>query len=224
MSQKAPVRNAARTALAEAIEHRRFAESELRAAEDARSAASRRHYEATEKLEAHRAAVTEEASGDNLARSFIEANFAGKECDVATLARAGDNCEVELQNQIDVWRKTKEACAKVVGDCEKELQSATYRVEAVARTVVSGAFRSAASEEAQRLIVRLEELRAEIISIDLCDDGLSRTEAQKSAVLTMRCMHLENDGSAIIRDRWQAFFETLKENADEPFPLIDMGN
>jgi hypothetical protein len=59
MTAKAPQRSQARAALAEAIERKLFAERELASARDARSAASRRHYEATEKLEAHRRAVAQ---------------------------------------------------------------------------------------------------------------------------------------------------------------------
>jgi hypothetical protein len=68
-------------------------------------------------------------------------------------------------------------------------------------------------------LARLEELRAELISIDLNCDGLSRSEAQKGAVLSTRCMRLENDGSPETRRRWQSFFERLMENPDEPFPF-----
>lgn len=208
--------------LAEAIEHKRTAERELSAAQDARSVASRREYEARERLDAHRAAVADASASNELAERFIEANAAGDDCDVLTLTRAGVDREAELRNEIDVWSKTREACAKVVADREKDLQSAGYRVDGAARTVISEAFRPEAFAEAQRCLARLEELRAEIIAIDLNNDSLSRSEAQKSAVLTMRCMRLENDGSAVVRRQWEAFVQRLKANADEPFPFIKL--
>jgi len=142
-------RNVLRAAIADAKTARRNLE-------DARSAASKAAdhiFDAKQRL----AALREDSTGVDLPDNFISRLAAG-DVGVLELAPAAE-CRAKIEGaeqELDAWRRARDAAEAAIQDREKRITMSAYRVDSAAREVVRS------SDAVARLMDGLEAMQDEV--------------------------------------------------------------
>ena len=223
-------RDTSRSALAAAIAELRHAETDIELAHEAREKARDRWFAAEDAL----GALRKEGSKQSYADAFISSIRSGGDCDAATLDRAAIDAtaqERELEHAVRIWKKANDDCKLEIANCETRLSRAQRIVEEAARSVIGDV------DVVTRIREGLDDMHAEvmrrrIVLRFILTNGRLPDEIRKELNLFLNantCLpggyeswfsfEWDKHSEALA---WTNAFETLKNDADAPLPVMMM--